>query len=165
MVIFDRQTFSIELASGELPGTIYGFSQSGWIDQDLFEKWFDKHFLRYAPATKPLLLLMDGHSSHYHPETISKAVEKDVVLFVLPPQPPGYFGPLKARWSEVCHSYTVKNPRKVVNRFVFCQLLHEAWTGAMTSLNIKAGFRITGIYPLNRNALAVKVRNCFKSSF
>ena len=64
MVIFDRQTFPIELATGEIPGTIYGFSHSGWIDQDLFDKWFDKHFLRYAPTARPLLLLMDGHSSH-----------------------------------------------------------------------------------------------------
>ena len=166
MVIFDRQTFPIELATGEIPGTIYGFSQSGWIDQDLFDKWFDNHFLHYAPAARPILLLMDGHSSHYHPGTIRKAAENKVVLFVLPPntthltQPldKGCFGPLKAKWSEVCHGYMAKNPGKVVNRFVFCQLLHEAWTGAMTSLNIKAGFRTTGIYPLDRNAVAVKVR-------
>ena len=54
MVIFDRQTFSIELATGEIPGTTYGFSQSGWIDQDSFDKWFDKYFLLYAPAARPL---------------------------------------------------------------------------------------------------------------
>ena len=166
MVIFDRQTFPIELATGEIPGTIYGFSHSGWIDQDLFDKWFDKHFLRYAPAARPLLLLMDGHSSHYHPGTIRKAAENKVVLFVLPPntthltQPldKGCFGPLKSKWSEVCHKYMAKNPGKVVNRFVFSQLLHEAWTDAMTSLNIKAGFRTTGIYPLDRNAVAVKIQ-------
>jgi len=58
----------------------------------------------------------------------------------------------------------VKNPGKVVNRFVFCQLLYEVWTGAMTSLNIKAGFRTTGIYPLDRNALAVKVRKSISAS-
>ena len=63
---------------GEIPGTIYGFSQSGWIDQDLFDKWFDKHFLQYAPAARPLLLLIDGG-------TIRKAAENKVVLFVLPP--------------------------------------------------------------------------------
>ena len=85
MVIFDIQTFPIELATGEIPGTIYRFSHSGWIDQDLFDKWFDKHFLRYAPAARPLLLLMDGHSSHYHPRTTCKAAENKVVLFVLPP--------------------------------------------------------------------------------
>ena len=76
MVIFDREKFSMELANGEIPGSIYGFSSNGWIDQDLFEKWFNNHFLRYAPAARPLILLMDGHSSHYHPHTIRKAAEE-----------------------------------------------------------------------------------------
>ena len=44
---------------------------------------------------------------------------------------------------KMVHKYMAKNPGKVVNRFVFSQLLHEAWTDAMTSLNIKAGFRTT----------------------
>jgi len=42
------------------------------------------------------------------------AAKEKVVLFVLPPntthltQPldKGCFGPLKAKWSEVCHKYT-----------------------------------------------------------
>ena len=97
------------------------------------------------------LLLMDGHSSHYHPGTIRKAAAKNkVVLFVLPPntthltQPldKGCFGPLKSKWSEVCHKYMAKNPGKVVNRYVFSQLLHEAWTDAMTSLNIKQALEL-----------------------
>ena len=124
MVIFDRQTFPIQLATGEIPGTIYGFSQSGWIDQDLFDKWFEKHFLLYAAATRPLLLLIDGHSSHYHPGTIRKADENKVVIFVLPPnttQPldKGCFGRLKSKWSEVCHKYTVKNPGKSCKSICF----------------------------------------------
>ena len=48
-----------------------------------------------------------------------------------------------------------KNPGKVMNQFVFYKLLHEAWTRAMTSLTIKAGFRATGIYPLNQSAVAL----------
>ena len=55
-------------------------------------------------------------------------------------------------------TYMATNPGKVVNQFVFSQLLHEAWTDAMTSLNIKAGFRTMGIYPLDRNAVAVKIQ-------
>ena len=114
-----------------------------------------------------LLLLMDGHSSHYHPGTIHKAAENKVVLFVLPlntthltqPLDKGCFGPLKSKWSEVFHKYMAKNAGKVVNQlFVFSQLLHEAWIDAMTSLNSKAGFRTTGIYPLDRNAVAVKIQ-------
>ena len=134
MVIFDREKFPMELANGEIPGAIYGFSSNRWIDQDLFEKWFSNHFLCYAPAAGPLLLLMDGHSSHYHPHAIHKAAEEEeVILFALPPntthitQPldKGCFGPLKAKWAEVCHKYITDNPGKVVNRYCFSRLSHE----------------------------------------
>ena len=163
MVIFDREKFPMELADGEIPGTVYGFPSNGWIDQELFEKWFSHHFLRYAPAIRPLLLIMDGHSSHYHPYAIHKAAEEEVILFALPPntthvaQPldKGCFGPLKAKWGEVCHKYMINNPGKVVNRYCFSRLLHEAWA-EMSVSNIIAGFRTTGIYPINRNAIPVK---------
>ena len=51
----------------EVPGTYYGMSGKGWTDQELFKHWFQDHFLKYAVPTRPLLLLMDGHSSHYEP--------------------------------------------------------------------------------------------------
>ena len=87
----------------ELPGTIYGLSSKGWIDQELFHLWFEGH-LCYAPLVQPLLLLMDGHSSHYCPDTINLASKSGVILFTLPPntthimQPldKGCFGPLKS---------------------------------------------------------------------
>ena len=162
MVIWDRKILTPELTNGEIPGTIYGLSKSGWIDQELFDKWFTHHFLHYAPASRPLLLLMDGHSSHLYPQTIYRAAKDQVILFVLPPntthisQPldKGCFGPLKMKWAEVCHDYIRDNPGKVVTRFVFSKLLHQAWT-AMSFNNITTGFRITGIYPVNRNAIGV----------
>jgi len=161
MVIWDRKTLSPELTVGEVPGTIYGLSKKGWIDQELFEVWFLNHFLRYASPARPLLLLLDGHSSHFCPETIQAAAKEQVILFVLPPntthltQPldKGCFGPLKAKWREVCHAYSVNNPGKVVNRYVFSQLLNQTWMQAMSMKNILAGFRVTGIYPLSRQAL------------
>ena len=37
MVIWDRKNLPPELAVGEVPGTIYGLSMKGWIDQELFD--------------------------------------------------------------------------------------------------------------------------------
>ena len=48
-VIFDRKSLKPELTVGEVPGTVYGLSQKGWIDGELFELWFVRHFLAYAP--------------------------------------------------------------------------------------------------------------------
>ena len=161
LVIWKRKTISVEMANGEIPGTQYGFSQNGWMQSNLFNSWLKKHFIRYAPASRPLLLLLDGHSSHYHLETIDFAAENGVIIFVLPPntthltQPldKGVFGPFKIHWKRVCHDFVISHPGKVVNEYNFCSLLSKAWLESMTTVNIVAGFQITGIYPVNREAI------------
>ena len=134
MVIFDRKTLKPEMATGEVPGTMYGLSRSGWMDGDLFELWFTHHFLPYAPPTRPLLLLLDGHSSHYQLNVVKKAAEEQVILFCLPPhtthltQPldKGPFGPLKMYWREECQNYLVLNPGKLSydSNFPSCSRRH-----------------------------------------
>ena len=151
------------MCKGEVPGTLYGLSENGWIDSELFNLWFSHHFLAHAPPARPLLLLLDGHSSHYNPTTINTAAEEGVVVFCLPPhtshitQPldKGCFGPLKSYWREECHRYLTKHPGKVVSRFSFNQIFSQAWYRGMTMQNIHviAGFHRTGIHPLNAAAV------------
>ena len=47
------------------------------MDQELFRHWLKDHFLKYAVPSRPLLLLMDGHSSHYEPSSVELAKEND----------------------------------------------------------------------------------------
>ena len=162
-IIFDRMSHNYQLMSGEIPGTLYGSSTNGWIDQELFLLWFHKLFLMSVPKVRPLLLIMDGHSSHYSPDFIQIAAKEQMIIFVLPPhtthltQPldKGCFGPLKTAWKAVCHEFYCKNPDRAVTRFDFSALFAETWRRAMTQRNITGGFRITGIYPFNRSALEV----------
>ena len=138
------------------------------MDKELFDVWFTNHFLRYAPCARPLLLLLDGHSSHYCPKTIRLAAQQQVVLFTLPPntthllQPldRSCFGPLKVAWREACHHFVSTNPGKMVTRFHFSRLFSEAWLHSMTVANITAGFRTTGIYPLNRAVVSLPSPEC-----
>ena len=85
MVIWDRKSLAPELAVGEVPGTIYGLSSRGWIDHELFNAWFNNHFLRYVPSARPILLMLDGHSSHFCPDTIRVAAQNKVIVFIVPP--------------------------------------------------------------------------------
>ena len=39
MVIFAGKNFNYELSDGEVPGTFYGMSESGWMEQELFSKF------------------------------------------------------------------------------------------------------------------------------
>ena len=163
MVIWDRRSLKPELVEGEVPGTVHALTKKGWMNQEVFEGWFSRHFIRYAPPARPLLVLMDGHSSHYSPTAVRMAAEEGVILFALPPNTTHFaqpldksvFGPLKVHWRRVCQHFMSKNLGQTVNRYVFIRLFAEAWFGAMTAKNIITGFRITGIFPVDRNAITL----------
>ena len=161
MVIWARKTLPPELAIGEVPGSRYGLSTKGWIDHELFDNWFHKHFLNQCTSARPILLLLDGHSSHYCPDTIKLAAQQQVIMFALPPntthltQPldKGCFGPLKKAWKVVCHDFLTANPGQVVTCYNFSALLRKAWEASMVIPNVLAGFRVTGIFPVDRDVL------------
>ena len=135
MIILNRKGLREGMTDGEIPGTLYAFSPKGWIDTELFENWFFHHFLMYAPPIRPLLLLLDGHSSHYGPAFVNKAAEEKVIVFCLPPhsthrtQPldKGAFSPLKRYWAEECHKFLSANPGKVITHYQFGAIFHNAW--------------------------------------
>ena len=162
-VIFKRKTMNQELTIGEIPGTLYGCSETGWINQKLFSHWFLNHFLQYIPTFRPVVLLMDGHSSHFCPDMIRMAAEEKVILFTLPPhtthltQPldKGCFGPFKVAWHQTCHKFCSQNPGRVVTVYDFSKLLSEAWSESMTVKNITSGFKVTGVYPVDKNAVQI----------
>ena len=164
MVVFDRKTLKLEMTTGEVPGTFYGLSESGWMDTELFEQWLKNHFLLYAPPARPLLLLLDGHTSHQL-DVLRIVAAEGVIIFCLPPhathilQPlhNGAFGALKQHWSEACHRCCSKNPGKVVNRYNFCEVFHSAWVEGMAMRNIIASFRATGIYPPARDVVLSQI--------
>ena len=133
-------------------------SGKGWTDQELCKHWFQDHFLKYAVPTRPLLLNMDGHSSHY--ETSSVKLAKNNVLCLPPhttqdsqPLDCTVFGPLKCHWSTVCHEVLHNHPGIVINKYNFSGLFIKAWLLALTSANIVSGFKKCGINTFTRNAI------------
>ena len=156
-VIFDYRTLSLQLTKGEVSWTSYGLSANGWIDRKLFCEWVFEHFLAYTLPARPLLLLLDGHSSHYCPEVIKACGEEEVIVFTLPPNTTnivqlldrGCFSPLKNQWKKVVQSYVAKSPGKAVYRNGFSSLFAEAWYAAMTTKTILKSvecFHSTSIY-------------------
>ena len=85
MVIFQGARLNHELTLNEVPGTLYGLSENGWIDQTLFFSWLNEIFIKNIPPARPVLLLLDGHSTHYTPEVTRAAAEQGVVMLCLPP--------------------------------------------------------------------------------
>ena len=103
----------------------------GWIRS--CSDWFLQHFLTHAVPERPLLLMLDGHSSHYTLELVKAAAKKEVIIFCLPPhttadtQPldTSCFGPLKTFWFETCRQYLFDNPGRVITKFQFSSLFAQ----------------------------------------
>ena len=160
-IVFDAKHLNMQWAVGEVPGTTFGLSDSGWMDMILFKKWFLKHFLCHVGSGRPVLLLMDGHSSHYNIEAVTLARTNDVILFTLVPhtthemQPldTAVFAPLKTHWQDSCHCYLQSHPGTLITKYQFNQVFSEAWLKAMVPANIISGFKSCGIYPFNPKAI------------
>ena len=144
-----------------MPGTTYGLSENGWIDMTLFKEWFFRHFLRHAGTARPLLLLLDGHNSHYNMDVITMARDNIVIIFTLVPhtthkmQPldAAVFGPFKSKWQEACHQYIQKHPGRVITKYTFNSIFSEAWLNSLVPANIVSGFKTCGVYLFNPKAV------------
>ena len=76
-----------ELMDGAPAGSIAACHPSGWMQTDIFTKWFD-HFVHFIKplADDPVLLTVDGHYSHTkNLAVVDKAREHSVAIVSLPP--------------------------------------------------------------------------------
>ena len=55
-------------------------TDKGWVDGELFKGGLVENFIEHAVGTRPLMLLLDGHSSHYTPELIDFAKQYGILL-------------------------------------------------------------------------------------
>jgi len=67
-VIYNVKTLNPGWMENGVAGTRYACSENGWIDNELFQIWLKDHFLQYAVSSRPLLLTLDGHKTHYNLE-------------------------------------------------------------------------------------------------
>ena len=89
-------------------------SSNGWTDDFIGAEWFEKSFIPQVTARnksgKPILLILDGHSSHETSHILHLAETHNIIILCLPPhtthklQPldVGVFGPLQRAWVEQC---------------------------------------------------------------
>ena len=79
MVRFKGEKFNHQWSIGELPDTLYGMSESGWIDLELYFLWLDKLIIPQIPAHRPILFKC-GHGSHFTPDT--RAADEGFIIFL-----------------------------------------------------------------------------------
>ena len=143
----------------------YGVSQSGWMEEANYLKWFEMQFhvaVKHLLETGPIVLFFDGHYSHMSISLIQTARRLGVHLFCLPPntthvlQPldVGVFGPMKQQWRTILKDYKLTTGARNITKERFPGLVKQLWMRSITQEHLRAAFRAVGLVPFN--PLAVK---------
>ena len=141
------------------PGTIASYHPCGWMQTDIFLKWFD-HFLSFVMPSKkrPVLLLLDGHATHTkNMEFIMKARENYVTVICFPPhcshrlQPldVSFMTPFRSSYSNEVRIWLRTHYPRVVTEYQIPELFEIAYMKSANMLTAVNDFRKTGISPLN----------------
>ena len=155
-LIYPRQRVTENLKEGAIAGTVFHRSDSGWVNAELFLAWL-KLFAESIPPSRPVLLILDGHSSHVSIETIEFARNNEIHILCLPahtthilqPLDVGVFKSFKSFYYKACRKQIAESPHRVITTEQIARLVGIAWPQALTPLNIMSGFKKCGIYPLN----------------
>lgn len=160
LIIFKGVRMSDALTNGALPNASIALSQSGWINTELFLKWF-KEFVRGVGSERPVILIMDSHVSHVTPDVLEIASKNEIIIVTIPPhtshilQPldVSVYKPLKQAWQENVRRFQEGSPFRRPGRYDFHALFNPSFLKAFSKENIISGFNRTGIFPLNSEAV------------
>ncbi|XP_062564917.1 uncharacterized protein LOC134227440 [Armigeres subalbatus] len=157
-----------------VPGDIYrklpkgwaaGKTDSGWMTRDTFFLYMRDVFHPWLLREKiefPVVIFVDGHSSHVSAESIAFCKEKNMALICLPPnttqitQPldVSFFRPLKQYWNQLLVEWRIDHAGDLLPRSEIAPLLHKA-VKRMDNLEsiLMNGFKRCGLYPWDVNAV------------
>lgn len=101
-------------AQGGPPGALYGVTESGWMQDYIFEKWLIAFANQVKHLEKPVLVIFDGHGSHLTYNVTCVARANEIILLCLPPntshalQPldVGVFAPMKSARKDILKTCT-----------------------------------------------------------
>lgn len=160
-LIFPRVRMKAELLDGTPAETAAACHPSGWMQSNIFVEWL-QHFIQHVKPTveDPVLLLLDGHSTHTkNIPLIDLARKNGIILLCFPPhcthrlQPldVSFMAPLNTFYSQEVKTWLRANPGRVVTQFQIGSIFGKAYNRAASIQTAVSGFRKTGICPTDRN--------------
>lgn len=161
-LIFKGVNRKPEFSDG-LPGgsKVYMNRKSSFINSELFLRWLREQFIPHKPSGKCLLIL-DGHTSHSSDiEMLQLADDNDIIILCLPshctqalqPLDRSFFRPFKIYFNQEAQLWMKNHSSRNLTRYQAGELIGKAWLRTASVGIAVNGFRATGIYPLDPNAV------------
>ncbi|KAM4061941.1 DDE superfamily endonuclease [Hirsutella rhossiliensis] len=147
----------------------FASTENGWSCDALGLHWlqriFDCHTKQKAGRAYRLLIL-DGHNSHINLKFIDYADRNRILIAVLPSHSTHRLQPLDVDLFSALSTYYAQGSEQLVSigwglirltKRNFWPLFRDAWNQAFTAKNIEAGWRATGIHPLDPGKVLSKI--------
>ena len=146
-------------------GALYGVTESGWMQDYIFEKWLNAFVNQVKHIEKPILVIFDGHGSHLTYNVTRTARKHDIILLCLPPntshalQPldVGVFGPMKKAWRDILRTWYCESSLKNIDKAIFPSLLKKLVAVSFQAQHVIGGFKGSGLYPISKDAVGNKI--------
>ncbi|RPB11153.1 DDE-domain-containing protein, partial [Morchella conica CCBAS932] len=140
-------------------------SKKGYMNSIICLKYLENIF---HPETSEIangswrLLIYDGFDSHLDPAVVNFCWNHRIIPYCLPAHTSHISQPLDVSVFSSLQNYYSEEVNKLQGRAItndnFPNLLARARRKAFTEKNIKAGFRASGIVPLNPNVILNKLQ-------
>ena len=158
MHVYPGERFRTNPLQGGVPGAYMGRSATGWMTAELFYGWLTCHFATSIPPARPVVLLVDGHSSHNYQLAVSQILSGERhpppphCTHAIQPCDVGLFKPIKQNWTKFVRKFVCQS-NESVNKYNFAQLFRLAWDESLKPATLVNSFRACGICPFNRDAI------------
>ncbi|XP_052258629.1 uncharacterized protein LOC127863270 [Dreissena polymorpha] len=160
--VFPGKRMNSDLWKGASPGASGTMSESGWSNTQVFIKYLTKHFIQFMPGRceSKILLLLDGHRSHVSLILAEWAKENGIILYVLlahtshllQPLDVACYGPFQRIYHSRCHKI-IRETSAAITQYNVCDIVCHVYHKALSAENLQVGFRKTGLFPLNKDAI------------
>ncbi|XP_034825562.2 uncharacterized protein [Maniola hyperantus] len=159
MILFKGIRLKQEFTDNLPPGTLVKMAPKGSMTSSLFIN-FIEHLGKYKSPGK-CLLIFDGASCHLDYDIVDAAEKYDIILYCLPSNTTHELQPLDKSvnksfenfWDQEVVKFMYHNPTKKINKARFNPIFTKVWAKSVTPENIINGFRATGLFPLDPNAI------------
>ena len=146
------------------PQGLFGNSQSGLMDSELFVAWLKNGFIesvKQRGVWKPILLLIDSAKCHLSIQASEICNENEILLYMLFCNATHLIQVLdlvlmnavKTIYKEEVRTWLMKNPGELFDNYSFIDEFVPMWNWALKIENAIKGFEKSGIFSWNPQAV------------
>ncbi|XP_045771781.1 uncharacterized protein LOC123871831 [Maniola jurtina] len=159
MILFKGKRLKPEFRDNLPPGSLVKMTPKGSMTTETFIE-FINHLHKYR-TSGPCLLIFDGAKCHLDFTIVEEAEKCGITLYCLPsntthelqPMDKSVYRSFEHHWDQELIKYVSQHPERTLNKTSFNVVLSQVWSKCMTITNISNGFRATGLYPYNPDAI------------